>query len=175
MVATKVIEKNKSELIKAALEIRGLLDNCLQDDYSSSEQPPFTYPFHLSLFVNDLEEARQFYVDLLGLELRRSSNKSIHVNFFGHQLTLCLDKDYDALSIQKHNGVDAPCPHFGACLPQAVWENLKTKLMEANLEFYYKPHRRFHNTNHEQDVMFVRDPSGNSIEIKSYTQTDTWA
>ena len=84
------------------------------------------YPCHISLFVNNLEQAREFYVDLLGMELRRSSPKSIHVNFFGHQLTLCLDKNYDTLSMQKHNGVDAPCPHFGACLPKQTWEKLKT-------------------------------------------------
>ncbi len=151
------------------------IDVLKEKNQSENEQSPFSYPFHLSLFVNDLEESHKFYVELLGLELRRSSKKSIHISFFGHQLTLCLDKDYDALSIQKHNGVDAPCPHFGVCLPPARWENLKTKLIEANCDFYYKPHRRFQNSNYEQDVMFVRDPSGNSIEIKSFTQTDTWA
>lgn len=38
--------------------------------------PMFTetmmYSFYLSLFVNSLEEARKFYVELLGLELRRT-------------------------------------------------------------------------------------------------------
>lgn len=131
--------------------------------------------FHLSLFVNDLDQSHKFYVDILGLQLRRASKKSIHIDFFGHQLTLNLDRDYDALSIQKHNGVDAPSPHFGICLPLNIWENLKNRLIAADIDFYYRPHRRFHNTNHEQDVMFIRDPSGNSIEIKSYTRTDTWA
>ena len=133
------------------------------------------FPFHISLFVKDLEAARQFYADLLGLEVRRTSSKSIHVDFYGHQLTLCLDKDYDPLAIQKHNGVDAPCPHFGACLPKTVWEKLSEKLSQSNVEFVIKPGLRFNNTNHEQDVMFVRDPSGNSIELKHFTKTLTWA
>ncbi|MGK7876874.1 MAG: VOC family protein [Xenococcaceae cyanobacterium] len=133
------------------------------------------YPFHLSLYVNSLEEARKFYVELLGLELRRASQKSIHVDFFGHQLTLNLDEDYDSISIQKHNGVDAPTPHFGAVLPQSVWHKLRNKLIDKHFQFYYKPYMRFENTNHEQEVMFMRDPSGNSIELKYYTKTNSWA
>ena len=135
----------------------------------------FMYPFHLSLFVNDLEEAKKFYVDTLNLPIRRLSKKSIHVDFYGHQLTLCLDENYDALGIQKHNGVDAPCPHFGACLPKSAWESLKEKLSEYGANFVIKPSMRFKNTGHEQDIMFVRDPSGNSIELKHYTKTPTWA
>ena len=44
-------------------------------------------PFHLAIGVNDLEEAKQFYGNLLGAKEGRSSDLWVDFHFFGHQLT----------------------------------------------------------------------------------------
>ncbi|WP_218081452.1 VOC family protein [Anthocerotibacter panamensis] len=132
------------------------------------------YPFHLSLFVNSLKEAQQFYVGILGLKERRSSPKAIHVDFFGHQLTLSLNEGYDVLSKLENNPEAVPCPHFGAVLPENAWLEVKHKLIDHGVDFVVEPQVRFNGKKWEQGVMFVHDPSGNSIELKYYPGSEDW-
>jgi len=47
-------------------------------------------PFHLAIPVHDLEQARAFYGDLLGLPQGRDSKSWIDYNLFGHQLVVHL-------------------------------------------------------------------------------------
>ena len=45
-------------------------------------------PFHLALPVRNLEEAHQFYIDLLGCRVGRSAQRWLDIDFWGHQLSL---------------------------------------------------------------------------------------
>ena len=44
-------------------------------------------PFHLAFPVSDLEATRRFYLDTLGCQLGRESDRWIDFDFFGHQIT----------------------------------------------------------------------------------------
>lgn len=135
-------------------------------------------PFHLSMCVNDLEETRKFYGDILDLEERRTSKSSAHFDMYGCQLTFHHVPGFSAKNYQRE--VDAeivPVPHFGVALPLREFEKLKERLIANGISFILKPHVRFINKGHEQHVMFVEDPSGHGIELKSFTKAPakTWA
>ena len=135
-------------------------------------------PFHLSMCVNDLEEARHFYGEILGLPERRASKTSAHFDMYGSQLTFHHVPGFSAKNYQRE--VDAeivPVPHFGVALPLHEFEKLKDQLIAHDIKFFLKPHVRFIDKGHEQHVMFVEDPSGHGIELKSFTKAPakTWA
>jgi uncharacterized protein len=135
-------------------------------------------PFHLSTCVNNLEVARYFYKEILGIEERRASQASAHFDFYGCQLTLHEVRGYSAKNIQREvDAEDVPVPHFGAALSFDEFEKVKKQLIKHNVEFVMKPHVRFIEKGHEQHVMFIEDPSGHGIEIKSFTKVPVgeWA
>src|SRR5262245_65510911 len=74
-------------------------------------------PFHLSIPVRDLAEARNFYGSLLGCPEGRSSDVWVDFNFFGHQL-VCHQTEGARRSEASNpvDGHDVPVPHFGAVL-----------------------------------------------------------
>ncbi|MEO1295491.1 MAG: VOC family protein [Cyanobacteria bacterium J06636_16] len=135
-------------------------------------------PFHLSICVNDLDTARSFYRDTLCLEERRASKTSAHFDFYGCQLTCHHLPGYNARNVQREvDAENVPVPHFGVALEYDEFEKLKERLSANGTKFVLKPHLRFLNKGHEQHVMFVEDPSGHGIELKSFTKvpTNTWA
>lgn len=135
-------------------------------------------PFHLSMCVNDLELTRHFYKNILGIEERRASRTSAHFDFYGCQLTVHEVPGYSAHNLQREvDAEDVPVPHFGAALNFEEFEKTKKRLIAHGVKFIKKPRLRFLNKDHEQHVMFIEDPSGNGIEIKSFTrvQAGNWA
>lgn len=135
-------------------------------------------PFHLSLCVNDLKSTRNFYKDILGIEERRATNSSVHFDFFGCQLTFHEVAGYSAKNIQREvDAEDVPVPHFGAALTFEEFERTKERLVAHGAKFLKKPRLRFIGKGHEQHVMFLEDPSGHGIEIKSFTKVTVgnWA
>jgi len=131
-------------------------------------------PFHLSLCVNSLEDTRKFYGEILGLEERRSTPTSIHFNMYGSQLTLHAIKGYTALNIQQEvDAEDVPVPHFGFALPtKESFYQVAKQLKDANAKFVREPGLRFLGKIFEQYVLFVLDPAGNGIEIKSFVHAE---
>lgn len=74
-------------------------------------------PFHLSMCVNDLDSTRNFYKNLLGIEERRTTKSSIHLDFYSCQLTFHEVPGCSAKSIQREvDAEDVPVPHFGVAL-----------------------------------------------------------
>lgn len=136
---------------------------------SRAEFRPF--PFHLSLMGHSLAEARRFYTDILGCEERRATPTSVHFDFFGSQLTVHQVEGYNAANVQREvDAEDVPVPHFGAALDEDSFLGVAERLRETNWRFILDPHKRFIGKGHEQWVLFVLDPSGNAIEIKSFTK-----
>lgn len=135
-------------------------------------------PFHLSMCVNNLQATRHFYKSILGIEERRATKTSVHFNFYGCQLTCHEVEGYSAKNIQREvDAEDVVVPHFGAALSVEEFEAIKERLIAHNFQFITKPHLRFIGKPHEQYVMFVEDPSGHGIEIKSFTKAPvgSWA
>ena len=73
------------------------------------------------------------------------------------------------------HGVDmgnVSVPHFGVHLDTGTFENLKKKLIENNVEFVNEPYIRFKNEELEPETMFIEDPHGNMLEIKTMINPD---
>jgi len=126
-------------------------------------------PFHLAFPVTDLEATHQFYGELLGCEIGRTSERWVDFNFFGHQLSAHLTDKPDSEAPQNTvDGKQVPVKHFGAILHWEDWEKLAEKLKAAEVEFVIEPYVRFKGEVGEQATMFFLDPSGNAIEFKSF-------
>ena len=126
-------------------------------------------PFHLAIPVHDLEIAREFYGGVLGCSTGRESENWIDFNFFGHQLVTHLDKSMNISDFTNTvDGDRVPVPHFGIILKKKNWDTLAKKLSAANVEFIIEPRTRFRDDSGEQSTMFMKDPSGNALEFKSF-------
>lgn len=126
-------------------------------------------PFHLAFPIRDIEETRQFYGNLLGCEIGRSTEKWIDFNFFGHQLSAHV-KPEELLTPHTNivDGKNVPIRHFGVILPWTEWHALAEKLKEQKIEFVIEPYIRFKGEVGEQATMFFLDPCGNALEFKAF-------
>ena len=132
--------------------------------------PALLSPFHLAFPVHDLAAARRFYGDLLGCPEGRSSDEWIDFNFHGHQIVAHLAPgETGASATNAVDGHGVPVRHFGIVLPMAEWDALADRLRAAGTTFVIEPYVRFRGEPGEQATMFFRDPSGNAIEIKAFS------
>lgn len=130
-------------------------------------------PFHLAFPVHDLEQARHFYVQVLGCREGRSSDHWIDFDLWGHQIVAHLvpaaatgsGGDTGCNAVDGH---DVPVPHFGVVMPWDQWHELADRLRQAGVRFAIEPHIRFPGQAGEQATMFFRDPSGNALEFKAF-------
>ena len=126
-------------------------------------------PFHLAFPINDLEETRAFYVNLLGCKVGREAEKWIDFDFHGHQISANVKPEETGLAAA--NGVDGkqvPTRHFGLILDFDTWNEMADRLTEAKAEFIIEPYVRFEGEPGEQGTFFVLDPSGNALEFKAF-------
>lgn len=127
------------------------------------------HPFHLALPVGELDATRRFYTETLGCATGREDARWLDLDFFGHQVTLHLAETADgAAPANAVDGDNVPVRHFGIILPPAQWQSLAERLQEAGCQFIIEPRTRFAGQPGEQSTMFVRDPSGNALEFKSF-------
>jgi len=130
-------------------------------------------PLHLAIQVRDIDEARDFYLNVIGCTEGRSDAKWVDFNFYGHQLVChlnpALKQDVKVAEIKNPvDGHGVPVPHFGIVLEMPDWETLAGKLRVRGVKFEIEPYIRFKGQPGEQATMFFYDPSGNAIEIKAF-------
>lgn len=124
--------------------------------------------FHLAMPVDDLDAARKFYGEVLGLPQGRTSDRWIDWNLHGHQVVTHLAPER---SRQVHNpvdGHDVPVPHFGLILTVDAFHTLADRLRTAGVTFVIDPYVRFEGETGEQWTMFLLDPAGNALEFKAF-------
>lgn len=124
--------------------------------------------FHLAFPVHDLEAARGFYAGLLGCSVGRESSRWIDFDFHGHQITAHLAEAGGETGASAVDGDRVPVRHFGLILARTDWDALARRLEQAGATFLIEPRVRFRGRPGEQATMFVRDPSGNALEFKSF-------
>ena len=125
--------------------------------------------FHLAFPVHDLSEARIFYVDILGCNTGRESDKWIDFDLFGHQIVAHLSPG-DCSPVET-NSVDMdniPCRHFGLILDWKDWETLQNRIKKLDIGFLVEPKIRFKSKPGEHRTFFIIDPSGNALEFKTF-------
>ena len=126
-------------------------------------------PFHIAVPVRDIEEAREFYTEILGCEEGRSDSHWIDFNMYGHQYVVHqVPEQIDRLHHNPVDGHEVPVPHCGVVLEWGEWERLANKLKQAAVAFVIEPHIRFKGQAGEQATLFFLDPSGNALEFKSF-------
>lgn len=126
-------------------------------------------PFHLAIPVDNIEESRHFYTNMLEFEEGRSDDNWVDYNFFGHQLVIHLNaKKNDRQNFNPVDGHEVPIPHFGVVLGWDEWLLFSDKITKLKIKFVIKPYIRFKGKVGEQATMFFLDPSGNALEFKSF-------
>lgn len=128
-------------------------------------------PFHVAVPVYDLEEARQFYREVLGCSEGRTDKLWTDFNLYGHQFVIHYKPKPENVSRHHTNpvdGHDVPVPHFGVVLEWDEWEKLANRLKKHNVKFVIEPYIRFKGLPGEQATMFFQDPSGNALEFKAF-------
>ena len=126
--------------------------------------------FHLAFRVHDLEATRNFYVDVLGCRVGRSSATWIDFDFFGYQISAhCLAKDAPAPAPSNAvDGHDIPIPHFGLIMSWEDWHRAVDHMNYIGVSFRVAPHIRCQDQPGEQATFFLEDPSGNCLEFKAF-------
>jgi extradiol dioxygenase family protein len=129
--------------------------------------------FHLAIEAGDLKTAVDFYVNVLGCTRHNSEFKYpdawVDINFWGNELTLHGSDPTQKKQGERHN-VDmgnVTVPHFGVHLTQEAFDEVKRRCVEHNVTFIDEPYVRFKGELLEQETMFLADPHGNAMEIKT--------
>ena len=132
--------------------------------------------FHLAIPAGDLHNAIYFYCNILGCTKGNSENKSsdswCDINFWGNELTLHASSCKQ--TGERHN-VDmgnVSVPHFGVHLEANEFKDLKERIIQNNVKFIDKPYIRFKGEVLEQETMFIEDPNGNVLELKTMVNPD---
>ncbi|WP_224007442.1 VOC family protein [Aureimonas sp. SA4125] len=127
-------------------------------------------PFHLAFPVRDLDETRDFYQDVLGARIGRSSPNWVDFDLFGHQLSAHLRPGAGASADRGQvDGHAVPIPHFGVVLTMPEWKALAERLtVRDDVDWIERPMLRFEGQPGEQATLFLYDPSGNALEFKGF-------
>ena len=135
--------------------------------------------FHLAIPAGDLDKAIKFYCDVLGCKRGKAEFKYpdawADINFWGNELTLHATDPNKKNQGERHN-VDmgnVSVPHFGVHLDSLTFKNLKGRLIKKKIKFIDPPYIRFKGEDKEQETMFIEDPNGNCMEIKTMKNPNT--
>jgi extradiol dioxygenase family protein len=130
-------------------------------------------PFHVAFPVDDLDAARQFYTEVLGCSLGRSSENWIDFNLFGHQVVAHLKPDeVIKASTSAVDGKEVPVRHMGVILTIPQWNEMADRAKAHNIDFIVEPYIRFEGERGEQRTMFFLDPAGNALEFKAFAHDE---
>ena len=135
-------------------------------------------PFHVAVQVRDIDEARDFYGNKMGLAEGRSAEEWIDFDMFGHQFVVHLNPEIGKTGSLSNisNAVDGhgvPVPHCGVVMEFEDWEQFADKAKTFIDEFIIEPYIRFEGQPGEQGTMFFKDPSGNALEFKAFRNIET--
>ena len=118
---------------------------------------------HLSLPVNDLHAARDFYEHTLGCRIGRTREDWFDAWFFGLQLTLQL-RPLEVMD-RSQQGVR----HFGVVLPSlSEFKDLVMRINTTGYQWISEPEQHSDAELSGKIGGKLADPSGNVIEIKYY-------
>jgi uncharacterized protein len=125
--------------------------------------------FHFAFFVRDLVSTRRFYGDVLGCDEGRSTDTWVDFDFFGNQISAHASGPVvPTTDAGVVDGIRVPMPHFGAVLAWDEFHQLAGRIRQAAIPFIIEPRVRYPDQPGEQLTMFLRDPSGNALEFKSF-------
>ena len=125
--------------------------------------------FHLAFPVKDLNATKDFYKKILNCKIGRESESWVDFNLYGHQIVAHLaPEECIYVNSNKVDEDQIPCSHFGVILDWHEWEELYKKIDLLKINFLINPKIRFKNKSGEQGTFFIKDPSGNVLEFKTF-------
>ena len=125
--------------------------------------------FHLAFPVKNLNATKDFYKKILNCKIGRESESWVDFNLYGHQIVAHLaPEECNYVSSNKVDEDQIPCSHFGVILDWHEWKELSKKLDLLKINFLINPKVRFKNKSGEQGTFFLKDPSGNVLEFKTF-------
>ena len=125
--------------------------------------------FHLAFPVKNLNATKDFYKKILNCKIGRESESWVDFNLYGHQIVAHLaPEECSYISSNKVDEDQIPCSHFGVILDWHEWEGLYKKLDLLKINFLINPKIRVKNKSGEQGTFFIKDPSGNVLEFKTF-------
>ena len=125
--------------------------------------------FHLAFPVKNLNATKDFYKKILNCKIGRESESWVDFNLYGHQIVAHLaSEECSYISSNKVDEDQIPCRHFGVILDWHEWKELFKKLDLLKINFLINPKVRFKNKSGEQGTFFIKDPSGNVLEFKTF-------
>ena len=129
--------------------------------------------FHLAIPAGRLDITVPFYNKILGCKLGPfEKGKWQDVDFWGNELTLheTSPRSNKGPDRERHSvEMGSVCvPHFGIHLSREAFDEVKKRIDASDHHKYLdKPYLRFKDDDREQETFFIRDPSGNALEIKT--------
>ena len=125
--------------------------------------------FHLAFPVKDLNTTKDFYKKIFNCKVGRESENWVDFNLYGHQIVAHLaPQECSDVNLNKVDKDQIPVRHFGVILEWHEWEELSKKLDLHKINFLVNPKVRFKNKPGEQGTFFIKDPSGNVLEFKTF-------
>lgn len=119
--------------------------------------------FHLAFPIADVPQAKAFYVEGLGCDLGRETDKAVIFNLYGHQLVAHVTGEPQPVQTGIYPR------HFGIVFSdEADWQALLARAEAKGLDFYQQPKHRFPGSVLEHRTFFLRDPFANLLEFKYY-------
>lgn len=124
--------------------------------------------FHFSFAVNDLDQARKFYGEMLQCAEGRKLKGRADFNFFGHHIVAHhAPEDVVGDTGRKIGGaLLTPLRHFGVVMTLDDFQKTASRLDQLGAEWINKPSVTQKGTVREQMLMTVSDGCGNAIEFK---------
>ncbi len=120
--------------------------------------------FHLAFPIDDFEQAKYFYGELLGCQIGRQSSTAIIFKFGEHQIV-----GHKSTQPMEKQGAIYP-RHFGLIFStKEAFETFLKRLKQKGVTFAVEVKTRFKGTAIEHQSFFLRDPSENWLEFKYYT------
>ena len=121
---------------------------------------------HLSIPVGDMDEAREFYVGVLGCQAARTRSDFTDVWFYGMQVTL-QDRPDEVSATPERGG-----RHFGVTLGRDEFDAVVSRLRGSGVEWLSPVSTDDEGLATEQTKGKIADPSGNVIELKTYRDVE---
>jgi uncharacterized protein len=123
--------------------------------------------FHLTIPINDIERAKQFYAVGLGCQVGRENKQAVIFNFYGSQLVAHMTRE----PLAKQKGIYPR--HLGLILPKLEdWQEIADRAGEHQLTFYEEPKLRFLGKLTQHQTFFLEDPFYNLLEFKYYYHSE---
>ncbi len=134
--------------------------------------------FHFSFAVDDLDQARKFYGDMLQCPEGRKLKGRADFNFFGHHIVAHLAPEEVVGDDGRKIGgaLSTPLRHFGVVMTLADFDRIAKRMEGMGADWINRPSVTQKGTVREQMLMTVSDGCGNAIEFKGLAKiTDVYA